>query len=635
MQTGCIVVIGHVDHGKTALVHALTGIKTDNLPEEKSRGLSITPGFAHYAYSNGVLDFIDSPGHEDFIEAMVSGATGARFLLIVISATEGISAQTLEHLQIADLLGIKNGVIAVTKADLLTQTEQAEQTTKIQVELAPTAFRSFPLVLCSALTGHGLDNLHTVLQSLLLLPKVTLSPLHNILPVDRVFSRTGSGTIVTGTLLGQKISIHDEAVMLPEGRRITLRSLQSRGEIRNTINGGERMAANIRGVTKTDIKRGAVLAVGNTITPSPCFDVFIKMLPTSRNSLKHMEEIRVLFGTSNQVAKVRLFGGGGIAKAQFGFAQLRFQKPVISFAGQRVILRRLSPAQTIAGAIILDPNATPVKSNDAIRLKVLKAAQTGDANQIALALTLSKCRIAKISDVARLAQRTARSTRGTLNKSYINLNPEQITTKINADTCKKNILETLTSFHSKNPRRAWASRKVIQTPSVSPILLQHVEDELLASGEIRIKDTMIALSTHDAFALLSQIDRKRLNEIETIFSMANLKSPHNIQAQSAVDIDLIDLLIDKGRLIVLQNISLKQTLIFHVDGLIKATSDLRAAFPASQAFTTGEARTILNTTRKVIVPLLEHFDKIGITVRTGNLRQMVAMNLVSSQSHNY
>lgn len=631
MNTRSIAVIGHVDHGKTSLVRALTGIETDNLQEEKSRGLSITPGFAHRVYPTGILDFIDLPGHEDFIQAMVSGSTGARFILGVISATEGISAQTLEHLRIAALLGITHGVIAITKSDLLSQTEQVERAKEIKIGLAQTTFGNLPLVICSAHKGSGLSNLHVTLQSLFSYSKNILSPLHNILPIDRVFSQSGSGTIVTGTLLGQKISIDDTATLLPEGRNVTLRGLQSRGKTRETINVGERMAANLRGVSAKDITRGAVLAVGNTVAASRCFDISIKLLPTSLHPLKHMEDVRLLFGTSSEVASIRLFGNRRIAKGQQSLAQIRFKSPVVGFAGQRIILRRLSPTQTIGGAIILDPIATPVKSGDKARVQVLKATQTGDAVKIALSISQSNGGIAKLSHVARLAQMTVQSTRKILNDAFTILDPDLVAAKLNIEACKTDIIDKITSFHIKNPRRTLAPRKIIETPTFSPILLQHAEKALLANGEIRNQGTRMAIISHDPLAMLSPIERNRLTEIEKIFSISDLKPPKNSQIKSNLDIDLVELLIDTGRLIVLQNISLNQTLIFHADALIKAANDLRVAFPTLKRFTTGEARTILNTTRRIIIPLLEYFDKIGITLRTGNQRQIAAANSVSSR----
>ncbi|MEH6830569.1 MAG: GTP-binding protein, partial [Sulfitobacter sp.] len=374
MNTRCIVVIGHVDHGKTSLVRALTGIETDRLAEEKERGLSIALGFAHRAYPEGTIDFIDAPGHEDFIQAMVSGATGAQSILAVISLTEGIGAQTLEHLTIAGLLGLTNAVIAVTKSDTLEPSSHAARLEVIRSELAQTPFADAELLLCSALTGDGLDALHLALQKTLSGPANASAPLQSILPIDRVFSMPGHGTIVTGTLLGQELHVNTHAVLQPDGRKTTVRGLQSRGEKRGLVKAGERVAVNLRGVAVKDIPRGAALCVGDALPPSTCFDVSIGLNPWSNTALKHNEDIRVMFGTSSEIASVRVFGGKQIAPKQSGHAQLRFKKQVVGFAGQKAILRRLSPPETLGGATILDPIAMPTKSTNKRRLAVLLAA---------------------------------------------------------------------------------------------------------------------------------------------------------------------------------------------------------------------------------------------------------------------
>ena len=333
-----------------------------------------------------------------------------------------------------------------------------------------------------------------------------------------------------------------------------------------------------------------------------------------------------MFGTSSEVASVRLFGGRRIGQRQSGFAQLRFRSPVVGFAGQRAILRRLSPTQTIGGVVFLDPLATPVKSSDTTRLHVLKAAQTRDVAQIASSMTQSNGGIAILSDIARLAQVPLQSVSAILGDDFTHLNNDTISTKVGIKACKAEVLRALSTFHTDYPRRALAPHKIIETSSVSPILLHYVEKALLADGDIRAQDTKIAASTHDPLSLLSQIEKDRLQQIEATFSTADLKTPQDTAQKSALDTDLLNLLIDTGRLIVLQNISLKQSLIFHSDALNEAVLHLMAAFSNAQTFTTGEARTILNTSRKVIVPVLEHFDKIGVTIRTENLRQMTLTN---------
>lgn len=631
MKSCCIAVIGHVDHGKTALVHALTGIETDRLPEEKTRGLSIATGFAHSTYPNGIIDFIDTPGHADFIQTMISGATGARSVLLVISAVEGLGAQTLEHLSIGELLGINSGVIAVTKSDMLAPPERAAQVAKIRQALSQTPFANAPLVACSARTGDGIDALHEALEVLLAQSAPLTAPLQSYLPIDRVFSLPGLGTIVTGTLLGQDLAVEDMIALQPGGQEVTLRGLQSRGSKRDRIHVGERMAANIRGIAVADISRGAVLSAGGTIAPSNCIDAHLELQPSAKQALKHMQDVRVLFGTSSEVAQIRLFGGGQIAPAQSGFAQLRFKKPVVGFAGQRAILRRLSPSETIGGAVFLDPLATQTKAGDKTRLQLLEALQLQGGCRIAKAVANGG--VASLTEVARLSRMHPNATRLALGTAFLELDKDLICHKADFDARKADVLTTLAAFHKEFPLRTMAPRNAIIPETLSPSLLRHVEKTLAASGQIIIRDTRLALCRHDPVKLLSADQHRKLADVECAFQQAGLTPPTRKNLpQDDLGKDLIQLLIDTGRLVSLQNISLKQHLLFHSDALTAALGALHIGFPPPTSFTTGEARSVLATSRRIIVPLLEHFDTCGCTIRNGDMRQIVAVNDVSLRS---
>lgn len=630
MKTCCIVVIGHVDHGKTSLVHALTGIETDRLPEEKARGMSITPGFAHSTYPDGTIDFIDAPGHADFIQAMICGATGASGALVVVSAVEGIGAQTLEHLCIAGLLGIKNGVVAVTKSDLLSPSQMAVRLIEIRASMLRTPFANAPLVVCSALTRYGLADLQMALEVFLSDTNDTPRPLQSFLPIDRVFTYTGQGTIVTGTLLGKDLRVGETVALQPSGQNTTIRSLQSRGEKRDVIYAGERMAANLRGVGVADIARGEVLCTVGSGNPSACLDAHIQLSPDAALALKHMDEVRVSFGTSSVVASVRIFGGARISPADSGYVQLRFKEPVVAFAGQRGVVRRLSPSETIGGAVFIDPQATLAKSGDKKRVAVLEAAQTQDAKVIAKALCCSHGGVARLSDVSRISRTTLHAADLQLSDSFQTLGDDKISTTENIEACQTDVLNFLAAFHRAYPLCAMAPHKIIAQSGTSPALVQHAISTLLARRQIRQKDNKFAVYQHDPMALLSGAQGVRLTDIENAFRKAGL-APLKLEnlIQNQLDMDLLEILKDSGCLVSLKNISLKQSLLIHADSVASAATNLSAAFPASQLFTTSEARTALATSRRVIVPVLEHFDNCGVTIRKGSTRQMGNTNLVS------
>ncbi|WP_299566043.1 selenocysteine-specific translation elongation factor [uncultured Sulfitobacter sp.] len=623
MTSCCVVVIGHVDHGKTALVRALSGIETDRLPEEKARGLSIAAGYAHRAYEDGMLDLIDAPGHEDFIQAMISGATGARGALVVISATEGICAQTREHLSIAGLLGISSAVIAVTKSDLIAPQDHDARVHEIRAGLSGGPFADAPVVLCSAITGAGLNNLHGALGAFLAKGPLQAAPTNSFLPLDRVFSLPGRGTIVTGTLLGADLVVDDAVVLHPQGCAVTIRGLESRGTARETALAGERVAVNLRGIAIADVARGNVLCAGGTAAPSTCVDVRLTLLSCATTAIKHMDELRVSFGTTNAVANVRLFGGGRLAAGQSAFAQLRFKQPVTGFAGQRAVLRRLSPPETIAGAIFLDPSATPARSGDRQRSALLYAVEGGEITSIAQALSAAGDSTLRVSHAARLARITENAAHSALQDTFEWLEPDRMTPRARIEAAKAAVLDTLAAYHVAHPLRSMAPHGVLSGLKMAPALLAYVLTHLTDTGTLCVRGAGLALTAHDPVALLSSAQKSRMDGIDATHRDAGLSAPGGGKADpDHGDAALVDLLVDTGKLVALRNVALKQTVILHVDALSTAAVALRAAFPPPTPFTTSQARTVLGTTRRIVVPLLEHFDKTRVTIREGDTRHL-------------
>lgn len=623
MTTACMIVIGHVDHGKTALVRALTGIETDRLAQEKQRGLSITLGFAHCALPSGTLDLIDAPGHEDFIRAMVSGATGASGAMLVVSAAEGVAPQTVEHLRIARLLGVPIALVAVTKADLVPVSAMADCLDALAAALTELGLAGVPVIACSALQTGGMEaltkELDTVLQTL---PK-GMSPEAAFLPIDRVFSLPGMGTVVTGTLLGGALTLEDPMVLHPEARPVAVRGLQSRGQARDAVAPGERVAVNLRGIAVDDIARGDVLCAAAAFAPSDCLDVRLSLLPDAKRPLKHMQDIRVLFGTAHAVATVRLMGGGQIAPGGTGFAQLRFGQRVVAFAGQPAILRSLSPAVTLGGCSILDPQALPVKSGDTAHLGVMQAGWAQDAGQITLALCKKGRCAARISDIARIGRQSVEMVHADLPAGFTVVEGGWVIQDKALETVQGEMRARLTDFHAAQPVRQWAPQAVVQDRTVSEVVLKHAENGLIADGVLRRQDDHIALAAHDPWALLTDAQRARLDHMEGRIRHGAV-TPPDIATVLEVpdDADLLALLTGTGRVVAMVNVGLNQRLVFHADALACAARDLTAAFPPATRFTTGQARAALATTRKFIVPVLEHFDAQGITLRSGDTRQM-------------
>ena len=344
MMSCPVIVIGHVDHGKTSLVRALTGMETDRLPEEKVRGLSIKPGFAHRSIDGVVIDFIDAPGHADFVGAMICGASGAQAALLVISAAEGVRAQTLEHIQIAEALGIRDAVVAVTKSDLLAGTDFQVREAELRAVLRATSFGDAPFIFCSSVTGFGLEALAGALATLARQPRDTIGPSAAFLPIDRVFTAEGHGTIVTGTLLGGPLAAQDELILASTGKTVSIRRMELRGEEAVLAAPGERTALNLRGLPADAIRAGDVLHAPDAFAPSLRIDCVLLAASPARRPVRHMDQVRVLFGSAYATASVRRFGDLHGSPDAPVFLQIRFSTPVC-----RVCRTALDPAQPVTG----------------------------------------------------------------------------------------------------------------------------------------------------------------------------------------------------------------------------------------------------------------------------------------------
>ncbi len=623
-----LAVIGHVNHGKTALVRALTGIETDRLKEEIARGLSITLGFAWREDMAGGVDFIDAPGHEDFIRAMVMGATGARAALLVVSAAEGFARQTREHLRIAGLLGLRSGIVAVTKSDLLPEAAWPAVLEQIAADLAGTCLAGEPVVPCSSVTGAGLEALTGELRAL-----AARSPAPDrlpgaYLPLDRIFSVAGAGAVGTGTLQGGSLTAGQEAVLEPSGRRVSIRSLQVHGKTPEIARPGGRVAVGLRGVSTDEVRPGDVLCTPGAYDRSLLVDVDLAISPQSARPLNSSDEVRVMWGARQDIAKVRIIGANVIAPGERGLAQLRFSAPVIAYAGQRGILRRPSPAETIGGVVVLDPAAIPLRGRIEQRCALLDAVLAGDLGPIAAQLELRDGGALSLAEAARLSRQSVSEVRNHLSGTFDTLDDDLMATRTALTDLGQAYLERLAEAHRQAPARPSVSLSPIRSHlarSARSDLVAHVEKRLAAAGEIRLEGGQVSLPGYDPFAALSPAALARLGQIEAAYREGGVTPPDAgaLVGADTGDAVLVSLLIASGRLISLRNHALRQTLTFHVDALDAALDALRRTFPSPAAFTTGEARAALGTSRKFIVPVLEALDARGATVRESDIRRVV------------
>jgi len=621
-------VIGHVNHGKTALVRALTGMETDRLKEEIDRGLSITLGFAHAEQGGVMLDLIDAPGHEDYIRAMVSGTAGARAVLLVVSATEGFGRQTHEHLAIAAALGLEAGLVVVTKADLLRPGDEAPVISQITTNLRGTSLEGQPIILCSARNGAGLDAVRDELHALAHRCPLP-SPLAGaFMPIDRAFSLTGAGTVVTGTLQGAGLKVGEAVELWPSGQRASVRQLQIHNQSVGHAAPGGRVAVNLRGLSAKDVASGEVLCSIGAFAPSTQVDVMISLSEQASKGLKHTDQIKVLWGARQDMASLRLMEAGTLAPGQTGLAQLRFATPVVAYGGQRAVLRRPSPAETLGSITVLDPLAPPMKGRTGLRLALLAAVASGGEEAIVHALADWSGGILSVAEAARLTRRTVRDLLPPLVTDYEPLGEGQLVRRSDMAAAKQTYLLALTTAHALAPTRAAAAGAEVRKALAKDHgrdLIAHAELVLAQEGLIRLEGAKVALASHDPLASLSADSLVRLGEIEARLLQAGLMPP-DVATVAGTDDEaaaLMTLLVETGRAVALRNGALRQTLTFHHQALLDAAPKLRSHFPPPQSFTTGQARAALETTRKYIVPVLEYLDRLGLTRRDGDVRQVL------------
>ncbi|MEX0340129.1 MAG: selenocysteine-specific translation elongation factor [Arenibacterium sp.] len=613
-----IVVIGHVDHGKTALVRALSGMETDRLEEERQRGLSIVPGFAYCQYADGFVDLIDAPGHSDFIGAMVAGAAGARAALLVVSLPDGIEAQTAEHVQIAQALGVGRFIVAMTKSDLVPPSDQSTHQADILAGLQALGITPLTSVICSVNTEDGLDTMHNALRALLS-SAADLAPSPGaILSIDRVFAARGHGTVVTGTLIGGALGLKDQLTLFPGGRAITLRNIQSRGRDHDRVAPGQRVALNLRGVDRAEINRGALLAAPGQALATDRIDIHLDVLADARTGVKHMQELRVHFGTAAETARLMIYGERKLGAGENGFAQLRFTKPVAAYPKQAALLRGLSPAATLASARFLDPGATKARGGQAARRAVLDHARSANAQALAHALCHEGRGIADLSRFERLA---GHAMDDPANRVFRKLAGGKFTAEATFQACRGAILDRVDRYFTENRLKTYMPESALNGQFSPRALVSYARDSLLEEGLIERRFNGLSRPEHNPEIGLDPDKAARMDFLEQLVRKAGIEPPVAKDIiETPLDDDLIALSLWSGRLVRLENVALRQMLLFHVDTLDTAQELLRGHFAPESKFTTSEARIVLQTTRKFIVPILEYFDQQGVTLRQGNLR---------------
>ena len=623
-------VAGHVDHGKTSLVRALTGMETDRLREEKERGLSIVPGYAYLESERGVVDLIDVPGHEDFIRMMIAGVTGIDYLLLTVAANEGIKPQTREHLHIADLLGAGKGLTVITKSDLAAPGDCGRVADEIRDVTTGTFMESCRIIKTALSDGRSIDNVRTLLERQLLNPIERLDIGQCYLPLDRVFTTSGFGTVATGTLRNGALATGREVDILPRGRRAVVRRLQVHNREQALAHPGQRVAVNLRNVDRNHLARGDVLASPGYLKPTRLLDVELRLLDDVQARPGHGEMVRVLFGTSETPARLRVLGGGQAQPGSTFPAQLDCARTVTAPVGERFIVRSLSPVRTLGGGRILD-NA-PVKHRRSDRRAVVRLSRLASRNTLEVIGELVRGRGAQgmnVADLARFVHLGEAELVHRLDEAeYVFIEARRVMSGDIFRTLCARVTAVLEEFHRTNPLRKGQPLGDLRArfgESVDETVFRFLLDQLAERGLLRTDKTLVRLRDFEPMEALGAEDKKTAGEIAATFRAGGLQPPElnevlqgNPQRQR-----LYRFLTETGELAPLHNRETSRTLVFHRDSIDQAVRKLEQAYPNSAAFTMADARKLLDTSRKYAIPLLEYLDGRRVTVRIGDKRKLL------------
>ena len=613
---------GHVDHGKSTLINRLTGINPDRLKEERDREMSIELGFAWFELPNGDdVGIVDVPGHRDFIENMLAGIGGIDAALFVVAADEGVMPQTREHLAILDLLQIPAAVVALTKIDLVPDAEWLDLVeADLQDTLAGTALANAPIVRVSARSGEGLDALVQALQDVLSQHPHRPDLGRPRLPVDRVFTLPGFGTIVTGTLTDGHLSVGDAVEILPPGIEGRIRGLQTHKQAEEKAQPGSRTAVNISGVSVDEIHRGDVVVLPKTYQPTKMIDVWVRLLKDANTPLKHNSEVKFFLGAAEVIARVRLLGMQELKPGEEGFLQLMLHHPVVALRQDRFILRRPSPAETIGGGQVVDPHPQRrhKRFNEA-KLEELAQMMVGTPEEILLqsARQIGAAGQDKLIETSGLEPKQARAAIESLlaNGDLTALNGEQLLIPTDQFTrLQAELIESLTAFHQQNPLLMGIARERLRTENkLTADLFDGLLSQLSMAEQIETENALVRLAGHQIS--LTEAQQAKVDSLLRDFTARPYTPPSVKESQAAIGEDLVTVLVQTGQLAQLGDDVLLQPEI-----LTEMQEAVVEIIRQNGSLTLAELRDRFKTSRKYAVAVLEDLDARGVTTRKGDGR---------------
>jgi len=624
---------GHIDHGKTSLIKAISGTDTDRLKEEKERGITIELGFASLDLPGGQqLGIVDVPGHEKFVKNMVAGATGIDIVVMVIAADEGVMPQTREHMEICTLLGIQHGLIVMTKTDMVDEEWLELAREDIRDFSQGTFLEEAPIMPVSSVTGDGIPGLISAINEIAgSIPQRPPSSLFR-LPIDRVFTMKGFGTVITGTLVSGKINVGETIMVYPTGITSKVRGIQVHNLSAETAEAGQRTAINFQGLDKTAVKRGEVLSTPDALIASYMVDISFHYLASSKKPLKNRTLVRFHTGTSEVMGYLILLEQEELPPGQTVVAQLRLGSPVAIVKDDRFVIRSYSPVRTIGGGQVLNP--IPQK-HKRLKQDVIDGLQ----------------HLTDEDPEAIISQQIQQAGYGGVSFSHLkimtNLTDKQLDTAVQHLLSKKTITQTdkqnriflhqvtfdkliqkttehLAKYHADNPLKAGMPKEELKSkfPQLTdPKVFNLVLNQMIKSDQIAQEENTVRLSDHRVSLGADQADIRK--KIQGIYKSGGLQPPYFREVPKLLGVDpnhtkdVMLLLVEEGQIV-----KTKDDLYFHIDAITELKNRLVDFLKSNQEITTPQFKEMTGASRKYVIPLIEYFDASKVTLRVGDSRKL-------------
>lgn len=636
MKNIIIGTAGHIDHGKTTLIRALTGRNTDRWEEEQRRGITIDLGFTYFDLESGDrVGIIDVPGHEKFINNMVAGVVGMDLVMLVVAADEGIMPQTREHMDILGILGIKKSILVLNKCDLVDQEWLELVEEEIKEELTGTFLEDAPVVKASAATGEGLPELVRVIERLAE-EEVEEKDVHTIprLPIDRVFSLSGFGTVITGTLLSGMISRDSTLEMYPNDKQCKIRSIQVHGQEVEQCYAGQRVAINLSNVKKSEIHRGCVLATPSSMKNTRLLDVRLNVLESSLRVIKNQTRLHLFTGTSEILCRVVLLDKEEIGPGESGFVQLRMEEEIALRRGDRFVVRFYSPMETVGGGIVIEPNPERKKRFQPEVIEALQRKESGSSEDVVELhardrgnTMVTYTELAKLTALSK--EEIEEDAESLKNQGVVYLFPTKKDTFVwhagKEQEVRIAMLKALEEYHRKYPYRYGMKKAEVHMtflkqvkPNVFDLYVEKlIEDGILIRYEEYMQLPDFEVSRDKEYIKVKEILTRELTRAEFDFIRYSEIGFGNI-SKEIVD-DILILLLDEGLIVKVAED------LYTMDSLMKKAEEvIREQLAKDPLITIAQVRDLLQTTRKSAKPILEYMDSIKVTKKNGSESERVS-----------